>query len=125
MADLRFPREERLKSRSSIALLFNRTSQGAAHEGLRLVWTASPEPLDRGVQVLVAAPKKRFKQATVRNRIKRLLRESWRLERGELHSQWLKAGTPKIIGLIYTGVANPTLIALRASLRGLLDKAKW
>ncbi len=125
MADLRFPREERLKSRSSIALLFNRTSKGAAHDGLRLVWTASPEPLVRGVQVLVAAPKKQFKQATVRNRVKRLLRESWRLERGDLPMKWLEAGTPKIIGLIYTGAANPTLVGMRASLRGLLDKAKW
>jgi hypothetical protein len=39
--------------------------------------------------------------------------------------QWLEAGTPKIIGLIYTGGANPTLVGMRASLRGLLDKAKW
>jgi ribonuclease P protein component len=75
--------------------------------------------------VLVAAPKKQFKQATVRNRVKRLLRESWRLERGDLPMQWLEAGTPKIIGLIYTGGANPTLVGMRASLRGLLDKAKW
>ena len=125
MADLRFPREERLKSRTSIGLLFSRNSRSEAESGLRLVWRPSPEPLVRGVQVLVAAPKKRFKHAVVRNRVKRLLREAWRMERGTLPDEWLSAQNPKLIGLIYTGEAEPTLISLRATLRILLDRSTW
>ena len=125
MADLRFPLEERLKSRTSIGLLFSRDSRSVAESGLRLVWRPSPEPLVRGVQVLVAAPKKRFKHAVVRNRVKRLLREAWRMERGTLPDEWLAAQNPKLIGLIYTGEAEPTLISLRATLRILLDRSTW
>lgn len=125
MADLRFPLEERLKSRTSIGLLFSRDSRSVAESGLRLVWRPSPEPLVRGVQVLVAAPKKRFKHAVVRNRVKRLLREAWRMERGTLPDEWLAAQSPKLIGLIYTGEAEPTLISLRATLRILLDRSTW
>jgi len=73
----------------------------------------------------VAAPKKRFKHAVVRNRVKRLLREAWRMERGTLPDEWLAAQRPKLIGLIYTGEAEPTLVALRATLRILLDRSKW
>lgn len=125
MADLRFPREERLKSRTSIGLLFSRNSRSAAESGLRLVWLPAPEPLIRGVQVLVAAPKKRFKHAVVRNRVKRLLREAWRMERGTLPDEWLAAQSPKLIGLIYTGESEPTLTSLRATLRILLDRSTW
>lgn len=125
MADLRFPREERLKSRTSIGLLFSRNSRSIAESGLRLVWLPSPEPLVRGVQVLVAAPKKRFKHAVVRNRVKRLLREAWRMERGTLPDEWLAAQNPKLIGLIYTGEAEPSLSSLRATLRILLDRSTW
>ena len=125
MADLRFPLEERLKSRTSIALLFSRNSRSIAESGLRLVWLPAPESLVRGVQVLVAAPKKRFKHAVVRNRVKRLLREAWRMERGTLPDEWLAAQSPKLIGLIYTGEAEPTLSGMRATLRILLDRSTW
>ena len=125
MRDLRFPREERLKSRTSIGILFSRASRSVADAGLRVVWTAAPEPLERGVQVLVAAPKKHFRRAVARNRIKRLLREAWRLERGALPAQWLEAQQPKLLGLIYSGPADPSLADLRATLRSLLDRAKW
>ena len=125
MSDARFPREERLKSRTSIGILFSRASRSVADAGLRVVWTASPEPLERGVQVLVAAPKKHFRRAVVRNRIKRLLREAWRLERGALPAQWLEAQQPKLLGLIYSGPADPSLADLRTTLRSLLDRAKW
>ncbi|MEY4460855.1 MAG: hypothetical protein RL429_844 [Bacteroidota bacterium] len=125
MSDARFPREERLKSRTSIGILFSRASRSVADAGLRVVWTASPEPLERGVQVLVAAPKKHFRRAVARNRIKRLLREAWRLERGPLPAQWLEAQQPKLLGLIYSGPADPSLADLRATLRSLLDRAKW
>lgn len=125
MSDTRFPREERLKSRTSIGLLFSRNSRSISDSGLRLIWRDAPEPLVRGAQVLVAAPKKRFKRAVVRNRIKRLLREAWRIERGTLAQEWLAAGKPKYLGLIYTGDSEPTLDVLRKTLRSILDRNPW
>jgi hypothetical protein len=54
-----------------------------------------------------------------------LLREAWRLERGALPAQWLEAQQPKLLGLIYSGPADPSLADLRTTLRSLLDRAKW
>ena len=125
MADARFPRAERLKSRTSIGLLFSRSSKSVAESGLRLIWCPSTEPLERGAQVLVAAPKKRFKRAVVRNRIKRLLREAWRMERGSLTEEWVASNSPKLIGLVYTGDSEPSLTVIRSTLRVLLDRANW
>ena len=107
MLDVRFPREERLKSRTSIGLLFSRSSRSTGDSGLRLIWTASPEPLDRGVQVLVAAPKKHFKRAVVRNRIKRLLREAYRKQKHVVYTSLKERNQQYALHFIFTGKQLP------------------
>jgi ribonuclease P protein component len=47
----------------------------------RVVYAIVPEQQDVPVKVLVSAPKKRFKHAVDRNRLKRLMRESYRLNK--------------------------------------------
>ena len=76
---------------------------------LRLVWTwieerRSPFP----VQMSVSVPKKRFKRAVDRNRIKRLIREAYRLNKHRLY-QGLQGEERQIAWMIlFTGREEPT-----------------
>ena len=95
-----FSREERLKSLKSIARLFKVGESFMAYP-IRVVWLLYPVqennssvPLSEPdglalpefpAQVVVAVPKKNFKTAVARNRLKRRIREAWRLHKQELY----------------------------------------
>ncbi|MFN4197732.1 MAG: ribonuclease P protein component, partial [Flavobacterium sp.] len=51
---------------------------------LRLVFAKLPDTEETGLKIGVSASKKYFKKATQRNRIKRLLREAYRLNKALL-----------------------------------------
>ncbi|MEO7174277.1 MAG: ribonuclease P protein component [Saprospiraceae bacterium] len=79
MSDHRHLPAERLKSRKAIGLLFKGASSFAVHP-LRIIWhvhLAEPGLPQLGFSV----PKKRFKKAVDRNRVKRLMLESYRLQK--------------------------------------------
>ena len=80
-----FPKSARLSLKSEIDSLFN-NGQSFISYPLRIIYMSdsgvdSPEP---GISVLVSVPKKRIKHAVKRNRIKRLIRESFRLNKDAL-----------------------------------------
>jgi ribonuclease P protein component len=52
---------------------------------LRVVYCVIPEEDEFPAKVMVSVPKKRFKRAVKRNRLKRLIRESYRLNK---HALW-------------------------------------
>jgi ribonuclease P protein component len=96
---LTFKRSERLKSEKIIGRLFASGGQAYLAYPVRVVWIPLTVPSESPVQVLVSAPKKQFKTATARNRIKRLVREAWRLHKHELYAQ-LAPGQPPIALLL-------------------------
>jgi len=110
-----FPSTEHLKLRNRVEHLFangDRIKEGP----LRVLWIASPWPLKRGVQILFNAPKRRFKLAVRRNRIKRVLREAWRLERGDFP----KADQPILMAILHQGSERISLDEAREALRQVL-----
>lgn len=74
----RYPRHEKLKHRNTIALLFEK-GKWKTCGNLRII-TYCPKD-NASHQIGVSVSKKFFKKATDRNRIKRLLREVYRLNK--------------------------------------------
>ncbi|HLS37040.1 MAG TPA: ribonuclease P protein component [Sphingobacterium bovisgrunnientis] len=79
-----FTKEERLCSKRKIDSLFHRGSSFVVYP-FRVVYLASPAQENLyPVQVILSVSKRRFKHAHDRNRIKRLIREVYRLQKNEL-----------------------------------------
>lgn len=82
-----FKKEERLKSRKAIELLFKGGESFGAYP-LRVVFMKMEErKSDFPVQFTVSVAKKKFKSAVARNRIKRKIREAWRLNKNWLYKK--------------------------------------
>lgn len=66
--------------------------------------------------------KKKFKKATDRNRIKRLLRETWRLNTVELRQQLQNQDLRLAVFLIYTGAELPRFQELERQVQDVIKK---
>ena len=74
--------EDRLKSRKSIDSLF-KEGNSFSNFPFRVLWKHEK---DGGLKAGFTVSSKNFKKATDRNRIKRLIRESYRLQKNELQN---------------------------------------
>lgn len=79
-----FLKEERLCSRKVLEELFGGGHQSVSAYPIRAVFMQSEQP---GVRVLMSVSKRYFKRAVKRNRIKRQLREAYRLQKDVLLPQ--------------------------------------
>ncbi|CAM1350653.1 MULTISPECIES: ribonuclease P protein component [Tenacibaculum] len=79
-------KEERLKSRKLIGKLYEEGKSIRVFP-LRMVYIQTEHTSKYPAQVGMSVPKRNFKRAVDRNRIKRLLRESYRREKGMVYSE--------------------------------------
>ncbi|RMB63241.1 ribonuclease P protein component [Dokdonia sinensis] len=98
-----YPKREKLKSKKRIERLFEEGRSVKSYP-LRMVYLPeelSPETQDLRLQaqVGVSISKRNFKLAVHRNRIKRLMREAYRLNKGVIDTK----GTTFVMLIIYTG----------------------
>lgn len=82
-----FSKAERLKRRKEIEDLFGSGKSWVTHP-FRVYWKTGTENTGHPARILVAVPKRQFRKAHDRNRIKRQIREAYRLQKHRL------AGTP-------------------------------
>ena len=129
---LKFPKTERLAPLTLIAALFTKGESEYAYPlrmTFRLIEAGSIPPELRAdcLQLMVNVPKKKFKRAVKRVRLRRLMREAWRLQRVPLRER-IKSELPgKIlhVGIVYVGSEElpfPTVKAKTAKLLAHLDK---
>ncbi|MBL7742995.1 MAG: ribonuclease P protein component [Chitinophagaceae bacterium] len=99
-------KKERLKSRKSIEQLFNEGKK-INLVPYRIFYTLSPLADERVLLFGVGVSAKNFKRAVDRNRIKRLIREAYRLQKLSLLDK-LKDGNLQLnVFFIYTGKELP------------------
>ena len=75
-----FAKSEHLCGDKRISRLFTQGDAFIAYP-LRVVYLIEPKKDAEAASVLVSVPKKRFKRAVKRNRLKRLIREAYRLNK--------------------------------------------
>lgn len=100
-----FKKEEKLKSRKTIELLFKEGKSFSIFP-FRVLWKlndSATAPLQTGF----AVSSKHFKKAVDRNRIKRLMRESYRLQKTDLDIHLRSREVKLAVFLIYLGNEIP------------------
>lgn len=75
-----YPKNERLKSKTTIGLLFSE-GKSVSKYPLRLVYRQAEENSEEQTKIGVSVSKKYFKKAVDRNYFKRVLRETYRLNK--------------------------------------------
>ena len=116
-----FPKAEHLCSKKLIERLFNKQSASFGIYPLRLTWLAAPARTTAPPQVLITVPKRTFKRAVDRNRLKRLVREAYRLTK--YHLTEAENGHPvAVLGILYTGKEKSELPLLEKKLISGLNR---
>lgn len=112
----KFPKSEKLKSSKTIESLF---LEGKTHFKYPIkVFFLSKENLEANLAAF-AVPKRKFKLAVDRNRVKRQLRETYRLNK---HTIEEGSGTKFVQLYLYLGKAKPQYQELEKAMKYLLKK---
>lgn len=97
-----FHKQERLCSKKQIDLLFSK-GKGHLSYPVKTIFNETPVQLQFPVQAMFIVPKRQFKKAHDRNKIKRRMREAYRLNKNSFY-ETLKAADKKIlVAFIYVG----------------------
>ena len=86
----------------------------------RFLDTVLPEPV--AAQVMVTVSKKKFKRAVDRNRVKRLLREAWRLEKMDMENRLAADEKQRAIVFIFVGHELPEFEEVQSAIALLVSQ---
>ncbi len=100
--DQGFPKSEHLYGEIRIENLFKTGERFLVHP-IKVVYAFVPRE-DEPVRAMFSVPKRNFKHAVDRNRIKRLMRESYRLQKSDL--RMLMAEKNKSVHVAFTYIHN-------------------
>ena len=99
-------KEERLKSRKVIEQLFKEGKAFTAFP-FRVIWQFLPEENNNSLKAGFTVSTKYFKKAVDRNRIRRLMKEAYRLQKHTLQTGLCESNQQLVIFIIYVGKEIP------------------
>ena len=122
-------KEERLKSRKQIENLFDK-GKSFVVAPFRVYFIVNKElpiqKVESGLKFGTGVSAKNFKKAVDRNRIKRLTREAWRLQKNEISKKTKETQRQLNVFFIYTGKELPDFTTVKEkvaiALKKLADK---
>lgn len=113
-----FSKKEKLKSKKLIEQLFAEGKSVSAYP-LRLIFMETTFVEDVKLKIGVSVSKRNFKKAVDRNRIKRLLRESYRLQK---HLYFNNITTQYAFMILYIGNDKPIYKHLETKMKLLFEQ---
>ena len=113
-----FNKKEKLKSKKLIDQLFTEGKSVSAFP-LRLVYMPTTFEDEVPVKTGVSVSKRNFKKAVDRNRIKRLMRESYRLNKATYFNDLTQ---PYAFMILYIGRDKPTFLQMESRMKHLFEK---
>ena len=116
-----FNKQEKLCSAKQLDILFER-GKGFYQSPLRLVYLEANQPQIFPAQIVITVSKRNFKKAVDRNRIKRLIRENYRLNKSLLYEHLQAKNKNILLGVIFTGKELPEFEEIKLSLVKGLQK---
>jgi ribonuclease P protein component len=124
-----FTKTERLSNRKVIDDLFTNGMKFRV-PGFLVLWSHLPANEHPPLQVLISVSKKKFKLATRRNYLKRLIREGFRMNKQALTDVLTREHGACAIALVYSGPEKPEpteitakIILILRRLQGEYEKA--
>ena len=101
MATLTFRKEERLKGKKDFDAVFKSKTSFILYP-FRVFWQVSEGEMIYPAKLGISVPKRNFKLAVKRNRIKRQIREAYRKNKETLYEHLKLKGMKLLIALVYT-----------------------
>jgi ribonuclease P protein component len=120
-AGFSFRKVERISSRKEIDLLFEKGKSFTIYP-LRVVYAEKAAASGVAASVLISVPKKKFKRAVHRNRLKRLIRENYRLRKNALLAVCRQENREMNIGFIYAANEQAATIEIAEAMQKILLK---
>jgi ribonuclease P protein component len=116
-----FSKEERLCSKKAIDRLFEDGFSFFSHP-FTVVWQPYQASSSLPARTGISVPKKNFKKAVDRNRIKRVTREAWRHQKKTLYNILEQHNMRIVIMLIYNGRELPSPDEMNKNIKKLINR---
>lgn len=121
---LSFPKAQKLCGETTVDRLF-REGTGFSRFPLRVVYIVNDEPRggEAPLRVMVSVGKKKFKRAVKRNRVKRLIRETWRHRKADVETAMAHGGVKGLhVAFVFLSNDLPSCADVDAAMAKSVEK---